>query len=129
MERDSLEYVIGKHILQIAAECERDWIDNRTEQVADSMEPLWEMEPEFVEFHDDEEDPMILVGTSTEATEAEQISRARRNPPGKAHPAEYRNHDVPVHVTVAFFPFDGLGTADVHFEQESFPNEPPAPDI
>lgn len=36
----------------------------------------------------------LEVEAIQETTEAEKVRNARYNPPGKAHPAEYKHHDV-----------------------------------
>jgi hypothetical protein len=67
------------------------------------------------------------VEASTTATESEQITKARKNPPGKAHPVEYRNHDVEVHVQIQFFPSrnDNLGAAEGMVQTEGGAPTPP----
>lgn len=53
------------------------------------------------------------VEASATGTQSERTLKARKNPPGEAHPAEYENFDVKVHVQIRFFPAknDGLGAA------------------
>lgn len=45
-------------------------------------------------------DDLIHLRGTTEASYSVQTSRAKLNPPGKAHPAEYRTETFPVHVQV-----------------------------
>lgn len=54
------------------------------------------------------------VEASTTETQTEVTSKARKNPPGKAHPAEYKNHDINIHVQIRFYPErnDALGSAN-----------------
>lgn len=50
----------------------------------------------------------LVVRGEVEARYQTLYRKAKRNPPGKAHPAEYENHYVPVYIEVRWRPRDGL---------------------
>lgn len=68
------------------------------------------------------------VEATTTATESEQVTRARNHPPGKAHPAEYKEYDVDIHVQIRFFPSrnNGLGAAGGLVQADGGAPSPPS---
>lgn len=77
---------------------------------------------------DGADDGTIHVTAVEKTTQAEKVCRARYNPPGKAHPAEYKNHPVMLRGDFTFDPA-GLGTVNGEIHQEGGAPAPPAPDI
>lgn len=50
-------------------------------------------------------DPVFVATFTGTGTWQEKTLRARRNPPGKAHPAEYETHEEPLYASLRFYPF------------------------
>ena len=74
---------------------------------------------------DQREDGEIQFWFEDSATVSERVARKTH-----WHPAEYKNHDVTIHATVSVKVTDDLYDESVIWiEQETFPTEPPSPDI
>lgn len=73
----------------------------------------------------------VIVEGEVEGSVSEKVLSARYNPPGKAHPAEYENHDVPIWIRIEWDleKFAKVGEIQMEAEALDDPSAPPAPDI
>jgi hypothetical protein len=135
-----LQELIGQFILDYAMETAEQF-EEHTSDSLDEYDPIHTATLDDVEVlsngldakHShldvDEDQPAILVIGYLDGSCVRQTRRARHNPPGKAHPAEYERTDVTLGVEVIFYP-EGLGRSQVTVRQMEDPYAPPThPDI
>lgn len=58
-------------------------------------------------------EPVYVVSLKGAGTRSELVTRARYNPPGKAHPAEYKHHDIPLMGEIRFRPTKPMTTDEI----------------
>lgn len=87
-------------LLELAPEIAETW-DGPDIEDAD---PLWKATVDDYELIDTEDGPALLVFAIGEGSESVKTTRARYNPPSKAHPAEYERYDATVHWSVVWWP-------------------------
>jgi len=117
------------HLLTLILEGDGDW--HCSDEVSETVSYRDLANTANVESVDVDENEVTIFST-LQRTVSEKVTRATHNPPRKAHPAEYRNHDVGVH-------FEGrlewsgeeyaLPVTSFIVEQTEYPTEPPAPDV
>lgn len=66
------------------------------------------------------------IEASGETTQSVKVQRAKRNPPGVAHPAEYKNFDATIRAVLQFIPEDE-GFIEGEVTQEGGKPSPPSP--
>jgi hypothetical protein len=73
----------------------------------------------------------VIVEGLVEGSVTTKVASARYNPPGKAHPAEYERHDVPIDISIRWDleKFAKVGEIKLYAQARKDPSEPPAPDI
>ena len=113
---------IGRHAIATALES-----DEINVYVDDDVEIDWDdWSVEHVTMGDS---GWIEVCATQMSTQSEMVSRARRNPPSKAHPAEYKNHDVEIELVVQVrWPEDNPLSGEVHGEMIQHGGKPTPPD-
>lgn len=81
-----------------------DVVDTYSEHVKDHDHDLeWslaDLDPETCDV--DIDDETVVVTGEVEGEYSVKVLDARRNPPGKAHPAEYENRTIPVAITIEY---------------------------
>lgn len=110
------ERALGEYIKRLAYEVDDDqWYVSVQENVDWSLDAL-EVKEVDEGFEDDE--PVYVVELAGFGAEVHQVARARYNPPGKAHPAEYTTDEVPMLALLTFYPKRDLGQeVEVEVEQ------------
>lgn len=81
-----------------------------------SSEVEWDLNDLDVESLDrvtEDDEPVFRVGLTGEGKDHYQTLRARYNPPGKAHPAEYDYDTVPLLGTVWFRPTKPFSSEEI----------------
>jgi hypothetical protein len=104
---------LGRHILRCAQESGIDY-----NSVPDEVEVHYD--DWTIEEFDECADGAVEVHARQDGYETTLSRRARYNPPGKAHPAEYEQHDGEVHIHVhadfTEYPLAGEIEAEMMFE-------------
>ncbi|MFB6237010.1 MAG: hypothetical protein ABEH81_01430 [Halopenitus sp.] len=68
---------------------------------------------------DDGGEPCIVVFLEGEGSYSILESRAKYNPPGEAHPAEYSYHTIRLLADIRFYPGRGVGTEEIEIEVQT----------
>lgn len=107
----NIEQSLAQHILTLGRE-DGNW---HTEGV-DDLE--WNFEDlDFVSLDRETEDgePLFIAKFMTVGLDWVPVSRARYNPPGKAHPAEFDYKEREIAIDVKFYPHrhDGFGETEM----------------
>jgi len=122
-ELTALERCIGRWILAVAPDYEKEYESHGNDEILDSAPPLSEFSIQGVELHEpDGEAPYVLVLAEATGRASRKVARATRH-----HPAEWESTDVPVFADVSF-QFDGLGYAEIVIRAEGDPYAPPDPE-
>lgn len=114
---------IANYVLTQAIEDPDEWNEYTEDGVEYDLTDV--LDDPFVESVVDEEyGRAVHVGGVITGRGQRQTTRARRNPPGKAHPAEYETVEVKIEVIVEWFPEmnDGLGGTYVLIDQHGAVN-------
>lgn len=94
-------------VMDTASEGKYGQHEHDTEWSLDQIDP----EDCFVEVNGN----TLVVGDIIDAEYSVKTTRARRNPPGKAHPAEYERRTRPLGVTMEM-PLDSPAQVEIHAE-------------
>lgn len=122
-ELTALERCIGRWILAVAPDYEKEYKSHGNDEILDSAPPLSEFSIQGVELHEPEDEaPYILVMAEATGRASRRVARATRH-----HPAEWESTDVPVFADVSFH-FDGLGYTKIDIQAEGDPYAPPDPE-
>jgi hypothetical protein len=122
-ELTALERCIGRWILAVAPDYEKEYESHGSDEILDSAPPLSEFSIQGVELHEPDGDaPFVLVQAEATGAATKRVSRGSRH-----HPPEYERTEVPVFADVSFH-FDGLGYTKIDIRAEGDPYAPPDPE-
>jgi len=116
------ERALGKHIIAHCREAPAECIEDHTPSEVELKWHGWTIESV------DGDDTTIEVHATQTGTETQKVRSATYNPPGKAHPAEYKNYEGTVHAVARVDwsenPLAGDTTLHIEYEGGAPPDEP-----
>jgi len=91
----------------------------------------WSLKDLSVDTVDMKDDTTVVVEGEVTGSVSVKVSSARYNPPGKAHPAEYERHDIPIWLRIEWdmSKFAQSGEITIAAEALDDPTAPPEPNI